>query len=334
MNDLTLTPMAGNAAATSDAAKAMAEVHAALSIAKANPRNQLTAIDNIKNTFTRVMLAEVAQYQYARGGTDIVGPSIRSAEAIAQLWGNIQFGFRELSRGIDERGIGYSEVEAYAWDLETNTKRPTTFVVKHWRDTQSGGYALKSERDIYEVVASTAQRRVRSSILAIIPCDVVDIAMRQVAVTLKASADTSPEAIKKIVETFADFGVTKAMIEIRIQRRIDSIQPAQVISLKRIYMSLRDGMSESRDWFETDDESPKAEEVDHVLPSMSDDVFCDNITVAKSLILGKKKTAQQVTDMLATKYTLSEDQENEISALEELIEDENDITADKKRLDY
>ena len=60
------------------------------------------------------------------------------------------------------------------------------------------------------------------------------------------------------------------------------------------------------------------------LPAMSDNVFNDNITVAKSLILGKKKTAQQVTDMLATKYTLSEDQENEISALEELIEDEND----------
>ena len=34
-----------------------------------------------------------------------------------------------------------------------------------------------------------------------------------------------------------------------------AIQPAQVVSLKTIYASLRDGMSAPADWFEIDDEA-------------------------------------------------------------------------------
>lgn len=251
----------GMAVANSDSQKAIAEIQAAMMIARLNPRNQIQAMDKILNAFTRPSLAEAAQYQYAKGGTDIVGPSIRSAEAIAQLWGNIQFGFRELSRGRDEHGVGFSEVEAYAWDIETNTKRPVTFVVKHWRDTRSGGYPIKDERDIYELTANMAQRRVRACILAVIPGDVVEGAMNQVSVTLKSNADTSPEAMAKMADAFKEeHGVTKVQLEQRIQRRLDAIQPAQVITLKRIFQSLRDGVSVASDWFEADqdkvDESP------------------------------------------------------------------------------
>jgi hypothetical protein len=54
----------------------------------------------------------------------------------------------------------------------------------------------------------------------------------------------------KMVDAFAGWGITKEHIEKRIQRRIDTIQPAQVIALKRIYASLRDDMSTPGDWFE------------------------------------------------------------------------------------
>jgi hypothetical protein len=53
----------------------------------------------------------------------------------------------------------------------------------------------------------------------------------------------------KIYKTLV-FSMTKEQIEARIQRRIDAIQPAQVVSLKKIYASLRDGMSAAADWFE------------------------------------------------------------------------------------
>ena len=46
------------------------------------------------------------------------------------------------------------------------------------------------------------------------------------------------------------FGVIQDMIEKKIQRRLDSITPAQVVSLRKIYNSLKDGMSKPSDWFE------------------------------------------------------------------------------------
>ena len=228
----------------------LAEMQTKYLMAQQFPRDERACMDRILNAFTRPTLAEKAQYQFARGGSDIIGPSIRSAETIAQGWCNMEFGFREISRGIGADGVPFSEVEAFARDLQSRTQRPATFIVRHWRDTKKGGYKLTDERDIYELMSNNAQRRVRACILALVPGDVVEAAMKQAEITLKTTADTSPEAQAKMVEAFAAFGVTKDLIEKRIQRRLDTIQPAQVVALKRIYASLRDDMSEPSDWFE------------------------------------------------------------------------------------
>jgi hypothetical protein len=55
---------------------------------------------------------------------------------------------------------------------------------------------------------------------------------------------------KKLVDAFAAYKVSKEQIEKRIQRRLDTITPAQLIQLRKIYNSLRDGMSGPADWFE------------------------------------------------------------------------------------
>ena len=216
-------------------------------------------MDRILNAFSRPKLAEKAQYQFARGGTDITGPSIRAAEAIGQQWGNMDSGWREVARGVDPNSVPYSEIEAFCIDLQARNVKRLQFIVKHWRDTKSGGYLLKDERDVYELCANQAQRRVRACILASIPGDVTEAAMDQAEVTLKASADTSPEAMAKLVTAFSAFGVGKEAIEKRIQRRLDTIQPAQVIALRRIYASLRDDMSTPRDWFEVAGAAPGSE---------------------------------------------------------------------------
>lgn len=233
--------------------RAIAEVQGMMIIAKKFPRDERGAVDRILNSFSRPSLAEVAKYQYARGGTEIDGPSIRAAEAIAQQWGHIDYGFNEISRGIGADNVAYSEIHAYAWDMQSNTRRSVQFRVRHWRDTKKGGYPITDERDIYELTANMAQRRVRSCILATVPGDVIESAMKQAEITLKTTADTSPEAIGKLLEAFAGFGVTKEQIEKRIQRRMDAIVPAQVVSLRKIFASLRDGMSNPDEWFEPDE---------------------------------------------------------------------------------
>lgn len=235
-----------NAISDASSAREVAEVQAAMAIAKRFPRDQRDAMDRILNMCTRPSLAESALYSYSRGGSDITGPSIRLAEAMAQAWGNMQFGIRELSQDG-----GSSTVEAFAWDIETNTRQTKVFQVPHVRHTRNGAKALTDPRDIYENVANNGARRLRACILGVIPGDVTEAAVRQSEETLNASADTSPTGTKKMVEAFAGFGVTREQIEKKIQSRLEAIRPAQVVSLKKIYASIRDGMSKPADWFES-----------------------------------------------------------------------------------
>lgn len=258
MNEIVESPFAARAVvAPHDSAgsrqnqsRELAETQTKYLMAERFPRDEVAAMDRILNAFSRPTLAEKAAYQFARGGSDIAGPSIRAAEAIAQQWGNMDSGWRELQRGVDAGGVPFSEVEAFCVDLQSRNSKRLQFIVRHWRDTKAGGYKLKDERDIYELCANQAQRRLRACILASVPGDVTEAAMQQADVTLKSKADTSPEAMLKMVEAFGAFGVTRELIEKRIQRRLDAIQPAQVVSLKRIYASLRDDMSAPKDWFE------------------------------------------------------------------------------------
>ena len=234
--------------------RAISEVQGAIILAKKFPRNQIECLDRIMTACQRPTLAEQALYSYSRGGTEITGPSIRLAEAIAQNWSNLQFGIKEL-----EQRNGESTVEAFAWDVETNVKQVKIFQVKHVRHTKKGSYNLEDPRDIYELTANQGARRLRACILGIIPGDVIDAAVSQCEQTLKAKADTSPEALKKLVEAFGHYKVTKEQIEKRIQRRLDTITPAQLVALRKIYNSLKDGMSGPMDWFDavlTEEQTP------------------------------------------------------------------------------
>lgn len=222
----------------------MAEIQSMMIIARANPRNQQASIDRIVDACTRPKLAEAATYEYARGGTEITGPSIRLAETMAQNWGNLAFGVKEL-----EQRDGESTVEAFCWDLETNVRQSKVFQVAHSRKAGGKIVQLSDPRDIYELVANQGARRVRACILGIIPGDVQDRALEQCEATLRAHAEVTPERLKNLLSAFAKFGVTKEQIETRIQRRLDTMSPAQLLNLAKIHNSLRDGMSTPADWF-------------------------------------------------------------------------------------
>ena len=97
--------------------RAMASELCAMQAAKAFPRDVRQSLERIKTACMRTGLAAVATYTYSRGGTDISGPSIRLAEVLANNWGNIRAGIKEL-----EKRDGESTVLAYCHDLETNTQ--------------------------------------------------------------------------------------------------------------------------------------------------------------------------------------------------------------------
>jgi hypothetical protein len=244
-NPFASSASAGNAMTEVTQSREIAEIQAAMVIAKKFPRDPIAAMDRILNACTRPSLAESALYSYNRGGTEVTGPSIRLAEAIAQNWGNIQFGIRELEQTQSD-----STVEAFAFDLETNTRQVKVFQVPHIRFTKAGKKKLDDPRDIYELVANQGARRLRACILGVIPGDVVEAARDQCEVTLQAHSEATPETIKKMVEAFATYKVTPEQIQKRLGRRLDSINAANIVQLKKIYQSLKDGMSKPEDWFE------------------------------------------------------------------------------------
>jgi len=226
--------------------RAIAEVQAAMVVAKQFPRNQKDAIDRILNSCTRKGLAEVAVYEYSKGGSKIEGPSIRLAECIAQNWGNLQYGIREIEDSGNE-----STIEAFAWDVETNTRQTKTFRVPHARYTRAKGMTKFTDpREVYEMNANMGARRMRACILGVIPGDVVDEAVAQCNLTLKQHADVTPERIKGMLKKFEEVKVSKKNIEDHIQRNIESITPALFIKLGKIYLSIKEGMGKPADYFD------------------------------------------------------------------------------------
>lgn len=227
------------------AARESQQVLAWIWAARSFPRNVRDCVDRITIAFSRPSLCEVAMYAYSRGGENISGLSIRAAEELARQWHNVRSGTEEVTRGE-----GISECLAYAYDLETGTGFDRKFHVKHWRDTKTGGYPVRGERDVSELIANQGARRERAMILKVIPGDVQDLAERQIELTLKTTAQVTPEVLQKLLETFKPYGVVQEHIEQRIQRHLDAMLPAQLVHLRRIFNSLRDGMSTAGDWFD------------------------------------------------------------------------------------
>ena len=215
------------------------EVQAAMIIAKRFPRDEQQSADRILAACSRRTLAENALYSFPRGGSEVTGPSIRLAEAIAQSWGNMDNGYIEL-----EQANGESKVMAYAWDLETNTRQSKVFTVPHRRDTSSGSKVLTDSRDIYELVANQAARRVRSCILSLIPGDVVDMAVRQCEATLRASTEGVPIAtrIENMVKAFAEFEVTPDQLRGYIGKNVEAFDENDLVRLQKVYRSIKDGI--------------------------------------------------------------------------------------------
>lgn len=301
------------------------EIQAMVFMAKQFPRNQIQAADRILNACTRQTLADSAVYSYPRGGQNVEGPSIRLAEVLAQNWGNIDFGIRELSQ---ENGV--STVEAYAWDLETNVRQAKVFQVVHKRVSKGGAKTLTDPRDIYEMVANQGSRRLRACILSVIPGDIVEAALAQCSITQAASVGTKPEEVKetirKLTEAMGKFGITAENIQDRYQCRLEAIRPAQIVELRKIYTSLKDGMSKPSDWFAIQEVKKssaqdlnamvEAQPVKKAEPESLEEAPKETISdeLFETLIYDISTGEKEVSEVLEN-YNLTDEQKAEINAL-------------------
>lgn len=237
-----------NGLIASTEARAVAEVQAAYVIAKKFPRNQHESFMAIIESCKRPFLAEQAMYAYPRGGSLVTGPSIRLAESMAQSWGNLDCGVREISQSN-----GVSVAEAYAIDLQTNTRVTKVFHVPHVRDTKKGRVKLTDARDIYEMVANQGARRLRACILGIIPGDVIEAAVVQCKKTMETGEVPLADRIRMMVTRFDELGVKVEHLEKRLGHKLEATIPQEIVTLQGIYKAIKDGFSKREDFFDIND---------------------------------------------------------------------------------
>lgn len=231
-----------------EASRAIAEAQGKLVIAKRFPRDEVEAYAKAMEACQRPTMAAKAFYSFPRGGQTVEGPTIRFAEELARCWGNIDYGIKELSQ--DD---GKSEMQAYAWDLETNAQSVQNFTNPHQREQGKKMVKLTSQRDIYENNANMATRRLRSRILAILPSWFVEDAIEECKKTLAGRNDTPLiDRVKKMVVAFAKIGVTQEQIEKRLKKKIDTMNADDFVEYTGIYNAIKHGESKIAEWFESD----------------------------------------------------------------------------------
>lgn len=231
-----------------EASRAIAEAQGKLVIAKRFPRDEVQSYNRVAQACQRRGIAEKAFYSYNRGGGTVSGPTIRFAEELARCWGNIDYGIKELSQ--DD---GKSEMQAYAWDLETNAQSVQNFTNPHIREVGGKAKILTSQRDIYEINANMGARRLRSRILAILPTDLVDMAIAECKKTLAGNNDEPLiDRVKKMIVAFGKIGVTQEQIEKRLGRKVDTMTIDDFTDYIGIYNAIKQGESKIAEWFEAE----------------------------------------------------------------------------------
>lgn len=226
--------------------RAIAEAQGKLLMAKKFPRDEVAAHSRVIEACQRKGMAEKAFFSFPRGNNTVEGPTILFAKELARCWGNIDYGIKELSQDF-----GKSELQAYAWDLESNTISVQTFTNPHEREVNKKMVVLSSNRDIYENNANMATRRLRSRILAILPSWLVDDAIAECKRTIAGNNDVPLiDRVKKMLVQFAKLGVSQDMIEMRLGRKVDTMSPEDLAEYVGIFNSLKQGETRPFDWFE------------------------------------------------------------------------------------
>lgn len=219
--------------------RAIAEVQAMVIVAQQCPRDLSRVVDRMREACRQMPLAERAFYRYPRGKETITGPSVHLARELARCFGNVGYGVNELRRD-DKAGI--SEMQAYAWDLEANTRSAQIFIVPHIRDTKTGPKQLTDLRDVYENNANNGARRLREAIYSILPTWFVSEAEDRCRATLRDGGGKSlPQRITDAISLFEGIGVSVDRLEAKVGRKTAQWNEHDIVQLGITYKSIQRG---------------------------------------------------------------------------------------------
>ncbi len=219
-------------------ARAVAEVQAAVYVAQQNPRSLMRAEADMRDVCTRMSMASRAFYSVPNRGT---GPSVHLLRELARIWQNVQYGVHELARDDDR---GESEIQAWAWDTESNVRSSRTFVVPHARMKGKDRQRLTDLNDIYLANQNIGARAVRECIATVLPTWFTESAQDLCRATLeKGEGVPLGDRISAMLKAFSPLGITQTQLEDRTGRRRAQWTPGDVAQLAIDFKSItRDGI--------------------------------------------------------------------------------------------
>ncbi len=237
------------------AAHSKALVEAKFIVAIKRPRNPDTARDRMLRDCKRPRFAESAIYRLPRAGKEIVGPSIRLAEAMLRHWGNVDIGSPTLYDDEEKRIVRVSVT-----DLESNLSYSRDITIRkavERRSLRKGQRALShrtnSQGQIVYTVAATddeilakeaalVSKWIRNLGLRLIPPDIKEEALDIIADTIRSRIKEDPDAEKKrLMDGFSELGVKPTDLVDYLGHSLDAVVPAELETLRGVFVALRDG---------------------------------------------------------------------------------------------
>jgi hypothetical protein len=244
----TTTEQTGEIVPSMSSAAVEAEIRAAITVALKFPRNEDKAFQKLMKACDRPAFAADVSYEFPRGGKPITGPSVYVAREAARVWGNVRYGLNVVAD--DEN---FRTIEAWAWDLESNTKvyAQDTFEksIQRRQYDKAGNYTgtkwiKPDERDLRELMNRRGAICTRNCILQLMPSDLIDDAIARSKQTLQKHVTQDPEAAKKaVILAFSGINVGVEQLEQLLGHPIGTSQATEIVQLRAIWKSIADGNS-------------------------------------------------------------------------------------------
>jgi hypothetical protein len=262
-----LAPQPRETAVSAIATQARAMVEARFVMAMHRPRDLDTVRVRLLKECRRPGFADAARYRRPAGREQddrgewvdkiIEGPSIRFAEAAIRNMGNLDVQSPTIYDDDDKRIVRVSVT-----DLETNatySRDITLEKLAEQKKLRKGQKAVGTRTNsygdtVYLVTATESQlklkqdseisKSIRTLGLRLLPGDILDECMRLCIATKDAGIRADPDgARKRMIDGFAELGVSPDELKAYIGHDIGSCSPVEIGELRDLYLAIKDGIT-------------------------------------------------------------------------------------------
>jgi hypothetical protein len=228
-------------------------------IAKQYPRDEAKILKRLQDTVEKYpQFAEKAiysiPYENRRTGKKVYveGLSIRAAETLSNAWGNMRCGVRILREDDD----GW-DLEAIAFDMESNVWELTPFRAVKWEKSREGRVTFLDERRQLQARGAAASKVKRNAILAVLPMHIkaaFEGWVREQIAGGPLSKPADPKRLTACLEDFQEhFKVSVEKLEAYLGKPRTLWAGADIAELRAVFNGLEAGESTLAEVFSTEE---------------------------------------------------------------------------------